>query len=74
MFINLRDIDKRSLVKRIIEHEQNGFECVAPIAQINTAKKQFKYRGSSMVKHVYSGMDVNTMYTVRMRRVDDVTG
>jgi len=71
MQINLQDIDKLSLVKRIQAHELNGYECVCRVSEKKSMCKRFKYDDNqlSKKKRKFAGVDYQSVYVVKMRKV-----
>lgn len=70
MYINLRDRNKLSLVKRIIAHERKGYQCVAPIRQIRDGKKHYQYKDSRITKFSFDSREDREMYFVKMVKED----
>lgn len=50
MNVTLWDVDKRSLLKRCREKEEEGYECISPITAVYSIKKDFHYQAGTRDK------------------------
>lgn len=67
---DMQDINKLSLVNRIIEWESKGYEPMYPVAEVNKNSKDWDRKDMRYRQEDFKGVYESVIYKVRMRKVE----
>lgn len=70
-FYVFKDFNRLALIKRVIELEKRGFECVSKIQKKSEERKTWSLKEKDgRLKKDYKGSELQEYYLVKMKRID----